>query len=226
MKSLTEPKISFAALLIALLALIGIYPIFEGRVWGGLLMEIMLSLILLSSVLTLMENRRTMVAGLILLAPPLTLNWISHYNNSLIITSLMSYTTIVFMLFVVIMIGRTILNKPQVTRDSIFGALCIYLLLGIVWALVYSIIELHNPGSLSIDAAIASGTIDSKFGQGFLSFLYFSYVTMTTLGYGDVSPVTPVVQSLSILQAIVGQFYVATVIASLVATHIARRQRS
>lgn len=109
----------------------------------------------------------------------------------------------------------------RVTTDTILGACSVYLLLGLLFAQVFLLLEQVDPGSFSELASGPGGAADVEAHRGALT--YFSFVTLTTLGYGDVAPVRVPARSLSVLEAALGQLYVAIVIARLVAVQIAGR---
>ncbi len=94
----------------------------------------------------------------------------------------------------------------------LYGGISVYLLLGIIWAALYREMEILSPGSFA-------GPDDSL---GFSNFIYFSYVTLTTLGYGDILPVTQKARSLAILEAITGVVFLGTLIARLVSLYTTR----
>lgn len=91
------------------------------------------------------------------------------------------------------------------------GAICVYFMIGLLWALIFSTLELLQPGSFQMPQ-----------GQGteLSHFSYYSYVTLTTLGYGDITPISPPARSLALLEAIMGPLYIAVLIARLVGIHI------
>jgi len=97
----------------------------------------------------------------------------------------------------------------HVSGDAIFGAICGYLLLGIIWGLMYSVVETASPGSFR-QPATAAPTPD----RSVLS--YYSFITLATVGYGDVTPVTPLARTLAWMEAVAGQFYLAILVAGLV----------
>jgi len=101
----------------------------------------------------------------------------------------------------------------QVSGDAIFGALCGYLLLGIIWSLMYSAVETASPGSFRLPSSGDAGGTTAP-DQGALS--YYSFITLATVGYGDVTPVTPLARALAWIEAITGQFYLAVLVAGLV----------
>ena len=104
-----------------------------------------------------------------------------------------------------------------VTMHRIEGAIAAYLLLGITWASAYHFMRLLDPGAFT-GAGMGAGT-------GAASFMYFSFVTLTTVGYGDVTPVHEVARSLAILEALTGQLYPAILLARLVSLEVVDRQR-
>lgn len=110
---------------------------------------------------------------------------------------------------------RQMLFSGPVTRDKIIGTLCIFLLLGIIWALLFILITMVNPH------AFQGLEINGFWQNSFNDFIYFSFVTLTTLGFGDIVPLSPMARFLSYMEAIVGQFYIAILVASLVGVRIA-----
>ncbi|NUQ61946.1 MAG: hypothetical protein HUU20_05635 [Pirellulales bacterium] len=118
-----------------------------------------------------------------------------------------------FFAFALYGILRAILVK-QASGGEIFGAACGYLLLGIIWSLVYCAVETASVGSFRIPPPGNPDTAVARFDPGALS--YFSFITLATVGYGDVTPTTPLARSLAWLEAITGQFYLAVLVAGLV----------
>jgi voltage-gated potassium channel len=118
-----------------------------------------------------------------------------------------------FFAFALYGILRAILAK-QASGDAIFGAVCGYLLLGIIWSLVCSAVETASPGSFAIQASGGADVVPSRLDRGVLS--YYSFITLATVGYGDVTPTTPLARTLAWIEAITGQFYLAVLVAGLV----------
>ena len=117
----------------------------------------------------------------------------------------LSYHTCFITLSAVLVVRWTVLRK-QVTVDTIFAALSGYYLMGFAWALLYMVVDNLAPGSFTVD-------ISSHFQSAF----YFSFVTLTTLGYGDIAPAMPLARSLVTTEALVGQLYLVVLVARLVA---------
>ncbi|MCL1137062.1 potassium channel family protein [Shewanella pneumatophori] len=114
-------------------------------------------------------------------------------------------------------IARQILFSGSVDGNKIVGSIALFLLLGLMWALVYLLILALSPQAFS-------GVEHSVWGQNFSQMAYFSFVTLTTLGYGDISPNTPFAQVAVYMEAIAGVFYMAIVVASLVSAGMAQKE--
>jgi Ion channel len=110
-----------------------------------------------------------------------------------------------------IVLAQTLRRGP-ITFHRIQGAVAAYLLLGVIWAHAYSLLAILRPGAFS-------GPVDTA--DGPRALLYFSFVTLTTVGYGDVLPVHPVARSLAVLEAVVGPLYLAILVARLVSLAVA-----
>lgn len=112
-------------------------------------------------------------------------------------------------------IMRNVLDGSPITNDKIYGAISAYLLMGIAWSFVYALFYQIDPGSFHVPShLLSSGTVNSTW------TLYFSFTTLTTLGYGDITPQTRGVQSYAIMEAACGQIFLAVIIARLVALQI------
>jgi len=128
-----------------------------------------------------------------------------------------------FFAFALYGILRAIFVK-QVSGDAIFGALCGYLLLGIIWSLFYYAVETAFPGSFSISSPRTADVLTQRLDRGALS--YFSFITLATVGYGDVTPVTPLARTLAWIEAIAGQFYLAVLVAGLVGFKVTQAMKN
>jgi hypothetical protein len=102
----------------------------------------------------------------------------------------------------------SVLRSQRVTTGVISAALCVYLLAGLVWALLYTMLFALEPTAFSLKGGELS------------DFIYYSFVTLSTVGYGDITPVSPIARSLAYVEAIAGQFYMAVLISRLVALHV------
>ncbi len=133
--------------------------------------------------------------------------------------SQMAFTAI-FIGFVIVMMLKAIAGAAKISRDTVAGSICVYLLIGLFWAMLYGMVEITEPGSFRVpgDLTNADGVLIAE-----LSFAYYSYVTLTTLGYGDITPITYRAQTLSWMEAVVGVTFMATAIALLVSQMVVGR---
>ncbi len=106
-----------------------------------------------------------------------------------------------------------VLFTGTVDGNKIIGAICIYMLLAMIWAMLYLLIAQALPGSFN-------GVPQAPWLENFSTATYFSFVTITTLGYGDILPVSPLARFLVTMEAIVGVFYMAIVVASLIGVRL------
>ena len=109
-----------------------------------------------------------------------------------------------------------VLGSGKVTWDKIYGAVCAYLLLGYAWTFAYSLIEELQPGSFGS----ATTPMPHDLVARVMQLRYFSFVTLATVGYGDIVPRTPMARTLALLEAMVGQFYLVALVGRLVGLHI------
>ena len=122
----------------------------------------------------------------------------------------------VFTSYVTAVVMRSVLAAGPVTSDKIAGAISAYLLLGLVWAIAFGMLELLVPGSFRTP----QGMVFEPGNRAEYAFIYYSFVTLTTLGYGEITPANPWGQTLAWTEAVVGQLFLAILIARLVALHI------
>jgi small-conductance mechanosensitive channel len=107
-----------------------------------------------------------------------------------------------------------IFRERRVTANLICASIVVYLIIGLVWGFAYGLLDSLQPESFSIP--------EGKLENSRLLFLYYSFVSLTTLGYGDVTPMTAPASFLSLIEAIVGQMYVAILVARLVGINISQ----
>jgi len=116
---------------------------------------------------------------------------------------------LVFMLGAAWLVGSQVLLTGEVDLNIIVGSVALYLLIGMIWSILFTILLEFSPDALNgIDAGM--------WYDNYPLTTYFSFVTLTTLGYGDISPATPVAQVMVTLEAVMGMFYLAVIVASLI----------
>lgn len=122
-----------------------------------------------------------------------------------------------FLVFVTVVVLVSVLRAGPVTGDRIAGAIAVYLLLGLVFALLYGVTSMLVPASLKLPAGLA---FESTRPGSEYAFIYYSFVTLTTLGYGEISPANHWSQTLAWMEAVIGQLFLAILVARLVGLHV------
>lgn len=185
------------------------------------------TIMLLSAAITVCEGRITALIALGLAVPAFSFHVLKLLVQWPPIVVLGDLFDIVFLGFTVAIGLRFLFRTDRVTHGTIWASLCVYLLLGIVWADVYSLLDYFNPSAFEFFLAVEGTTGQMELGaQESVVPLYYSFVTMTTLGYGDIVPRTPTARLLSTLQAVMGQLYLAVLVARLVGLHISQSKET
>ena len=207
----------FLYLLIALVAFVTLVPVLDELGYGGMIFTIFVSIILLSAVYAVSQSRGQFFLALILAGPAFALRWINNFLGSPWLELVADVFSISFLLLVAMLILAHVLRDEEVSREKIFGALSVYLLVGVIWAMLFIMMDSLVPGSLrhGQDQALTGAEM-----------VYYSFVTLTTLGYGDIVPVSPSARALATLEALTGQLYLTVLVARLVALHITHSRRS
>lgn len=214
-------KNNFVYLLIALLIfLIGIPIAIDLLLLPvGLVRVISFSALLGIGLWSLSRSGRTFPAAMTFVIAGIILNLLYAYNDQ---TVFLFASTLAMLAFLFTAAGNAmkyIAMDDNISVNRIIGAVCVYLMLGVIWALTYSLLEAAVPGSFT---GLSVQVVDSKWDP---DWVYFSFVTLTTLGYGDILPVTSSARALAYFEAIVGQFYLAVLVAGLVGAYLSEKQR-
>ena len=174
------------------------------------------SLVLISGAITASRNR---IFRMLVLSWGL-LTFITIWVRYLFPTPTLIFVTTCLSLFFLVLLASLLLSQAlrvgPTTSQRIMGAVAAYLLLGIIWSLAYYLIALRIPEAFSVQGPFPPGGRESLQSQLF----YFSFVTLTTLGYGDIVPVHPIVRMLAMLEGVAGQLFPAIMIARLVSLQV------
>jgi hypothetical protein len=211
---------NFAYLLISLLGFLIIIAILTQypTIGGDQIFMLLLEATLIVGIWSLVRQRFWFMFGLVLIAIGginiivdmiIQHSW-AHYINLLVaLLFYLSTTAIAF---------RSLLTGERIDLNMIMGSICVYVLVGISWSIFYYFELVMHPGAFN-------GIVAQGGKQQFTELLYYSYVTLSTLGYGDITPVTPIARTLAYLEALFGQFYIAILVASFVGMHVARSHK-
>ncbi len=146
------------------------------------------------------------------------------WRGSPIARSMLSISSILFMVAAIHRVSKRVLGSKVVTGDTIRGAIIIYLFIGSLFSSIYILIEVVSPGSFLITNSAGHPSISSSSEISRL-FGYFSFVTLTTLGYGDIIPIKDFSRTMAWIEAFIGQIYLAVIIARLVGIYIAQESK-
>ncbi|MDG4553079.1 MAG: potassium channel family protein [Candidatus Competibacter sp.] len=207
-------RYSAVELLAALLLLLMAAPFVETLPYGGLIESILMTLVMLSAVLATGGKRWTLAVALALVTPALAGKWLNHFAPHLVPAPVFLVTTAAFFTFVAGRLIRFILRAPQVDANVLCAGLAGYLMLGLLWVPAYMLTAHLTPDAF----AFATRAPEGSAMQGFNAF-YFSLITLCTVGYGDVTPVSKVARMLVVMETIAGLFYMAVLISRLVAVY-------
>ena len=157
----------------------------------------------------------------VLAAVVLALEFASLWRGHVVMSSVQSTASVSLLVLAVLSLFRHLVRARRVTTEQLLASITLMLLLGVLFGIGYAALDL-----LPLEPAAFQGLTAPEGSSGSMSspraseLLYFSYVTLTTLGYGDITPVHPVARSLATLEALTGQLYIAVLVARLVALHI------
>jgi hypothetical protein len=201
-------------LLLALNVFVVPFSVAPDSVFARLVRDVLLSMILISGVATVSDHHRLFLVIALVAGVAIMVRWTGWFYPPGRTPGLRDETALFSLAILCLVIGVKVFSAGVVTFDRILGAIALYVLIGVVWAEAFQLISIHVPGAYS-------GMADDHDSLDRSSWIYFSFVTLTTLGYGDITPVAHVARSLAILEALIGQLYPAIVLARLVSLHVA-----
>ncbi|PKN62721.1 MAG: hypothetical protein CVU57_22965 [Deltaproteobacteria bacterium HGW-Deltaproteobacteria-15] len=205
----------FSFFLLSILLLFALQPFLEPFVRVSILSEAFFSLVMLSGIRAISYRKRDFVLSLSTGIPALLLGWAAEILRLPVARVAASSFGALFIALALILILSHVNKQREVTRDVVMGAVCSYFLIGIVWVHLYFLLESGSPGAFSLPRGLSRDPVH---------FIYYSFITLTTVGYGDILPVSNPARSLAVLEAMVGQMYLAVAMARLVAIHISQTQ--
>ncbi len=131
---------------------------------------------------------------------------------------------VVFYSWGAVLIVASLFRNQALTPDSVFGAVAGYLLLGMAWGMLYSMLDTVWPGSFAVGNRLAAQVQEDH--SRIHLFTYYSFITLTTVGYGDVTPVSTPARTCAWLEALTGQFYLAVLVAGLVGALLSKKSET
>ncbi len=207
----------FLILIGLIMGLIVLVPILNRFITIRIVLDLFLTAIAISMVYTVSNKKRHVIVGLLLAIVLLASVWFQYFYQDKTVAAI-GMIAGVFLIGVII---RSLLGfmfkSEEVTKEVIYAAILLYLLAAFMWAFAYTFLELLDPASFNIPQSQDRGDL--------LVFQYYSFVTITTLGYGDITPGTEMAKTFSALEAVVGQLYLVIVFAWLVGMHVSKKSK-
>jgi hypothetical protein len=222
----TDAGLTFLLISLFLLLFV-LYPLSAPGSFRQYLVDVFAVLVMISGVYAVAHRSRLLfwcVMGLGVPSIILQLVPYAYLNRPVVVLN--NASTLVFLIAVAAAVLYRVLREGPITSHRIQGSIAVYLMMGMIWALAYSIVYILDPSSFDLGGS-ADGMEDliGVHTRGMSRLIYFSFVTMTTLGYGDIAPHGMIASNLAILQALTGQIYLVVIMARLVSLAIAARER-
>ena len=191
----------------------------------GRFADLMVAAALLAALVETVRSRHNAIWALALGLPAIGVRMIAAFRSDTTAQNTTVLTlSVLFFAFLIWNLLHDLNTGDRSTSERIFGALCAYVFIGLLFALIFAHLEYRNPGSFSVSNDLLAA---QTAGESSLIpvFTYFSFVTMTTLGYGDISPVAEHARTLAWFEALLGQLYLAVMVAGFVAVHISKNMQ-
>jgi hypothetical protein len=219
--SLGAARYSAVKLLVALGLLFVSAPFVQDLPQGDLVESVLLTLVMVSAVRVIGSRRKVLILALVLLTPALAGKWINHFRPDLLHPAIFLAAAVAFFAFVIARLLAFIVRAPRVDTNVLCAGVAGFLMLALLWVPAYAAVARLNPHAFTLPAGPdAPATLD-----GF-SALYFSVITLTTVGYGDIAPLSRVARMLAMMEAITGMFYMAVLISRLVSVYASAQPSS
>jgi hypothetical protein len=205
---------SLSIFLAALVAIIVVPALGSVGLPGRFLGDALVSLMLISGVAAVAERPRAILIVSVITVPALLVRWTSWLFPAADLAVWREISTLATLAVLCWVVLALVLRRGSITTRRIQGAIAVYLLLGFIWAQAYELVALWHPGAFT-------GAVG---GSGSLPWTYYSFVTLTTMGYGDIMPVHPLARAVAVLEALTGQLYLAIMLARLVSLELQSRR--
>ena len=219
MKIIFFSRYRFQNLLVCLFLYLLVGPFLETFRYGHLAMDVFLTAVLLLSVQAIYKRDKILWLSVVLLSLSLLIIWAEKLGVLKLSDKTTDLLICLYFISIVYSFIQYIFSTKKVDANLISATLCLYLILGLLWGTIYALTEAYIPGSFAGELIGTTGSVAARLHY----FIYFSYVTLTTLGYGDILPQTKGATALCQVEAIVGQFFTAVLVARLVGIQVSQQ---
>ena len=212
-----EREVNFSALLVGLLLILIGWPAAH-EIFGhveGLYVQIAFTGLLVVGLWSFYKSRHWFIAGTILASASAITTVVNAFTPDDLLLFATKAILIAFYLMSLIIALRQVLLDDDIDLNRLTGAICVYLLFGFMFGLIHILVAWLLPGSY-----VGIGSPEAEDQE--VNYMYYSFVTLTTLGYGDVSPIRPLARAVAYIEAVIGVFYVAILVGALVGLMLSR----
>jgi hypothetical protein len=211
-------RTSVAQFLGALVLMLFAAPFVDEIRYGPAIDTALLTLVLVAGVLAVGRSHRILVLALVLVVPAVVTRWGHHFWPDLLPLPFQSVTALLFIGFVEFQLLHFIFRAPRVNSEVLCAGISGYLLLGILWMSAYRMVSELNPAAFSFNIGTSSTHPLAQF-----EAYYFSFITLSTVGYGDITPLSNGARTLAMMEAMTGTLYMAVLISRLVALYSSQK---
>lgn len=214
-------RFSVAGFLAALVLLFIAAP-FASLIENGKMLEsVLLTLVMISAVLAVGRRRRVLWVAVLMVTPTVLGKWLNHFLPDTVSQQWFLVCILIFTAFIIFQMMQFILQAPRVNSEVLCAGIATYLLLGLLWSFAYMLVALLVDKAFYFD-----GRIEAVKDMTSFTSVYFSFITLTTVGYGDITPVANVARMLAAAEAMTGTIYIAVFISRLVALYTSQNSKS
>jgi hypothetical protein len=194
-------------------------PFFEGSIAAGYAADTAFYLLLAAAAFPVRHSRFFKLA-ILLGAGAIAGECTSYVSGRIVFVIITNFISCAYLALVTLIIAASVTRQRSISADTVMGGLCVYVLIGVFWTIIFANLELLRPGSFDFGVHGPHPGMDVKYAL----LMYYSFVTLLTIGYGDVVAFSSMAQTLTIIEGLIGQFYLIFFMATLVGLYVQKRQ--
>lgn len=220
---ITHPKRNkdkFLYFLVSIVLLILLIPSLEEGIFSATLLNLLTTIVILTGVYAVSDTKKHIIIASLFGLPWVILKWSGLFISLQMAGPISMSAGVLFLLYTTALMFSYVIKGSRVGIETLYGAISVYLLIGLTFTSIFALIELLEPQSFNL---LNAGGHLYPFKVSEL--IYFSFTTLTTLGYGEITPVSAHARTLSVAEAVIGQLYLTILVARLVGLHISSIQK-